>query len=395
MTLSEYTTSMAVLSIQQLKNSRFINLTTYILVVAIGILGVGGLHQWPARIGFAVVCLGFIAVYAYVVHTDTITHYPHWYFTVQTILYVGLLVLHTASDAFVVLLLVLTIHAMIIFPPRIAARWVVLFYVLNGVSGFLAYSVENAIGSLILTAGLFLLFTMIGHSVRQTELARMENEELVKVLQVTQEHLHELVIAEERNRMAREIHDGLGHYLTATAMQIQGAKAVLEHADSSTPDPAVLSALGKAETLLQEALADVRRSVGALREAHTVQKPLPDAIADLVAESRASATMEVEYDLVGTPRPLKSSVELTLYRVAQEGLTNVRKHARASHVMLTLQYDPHKIGLRVWDDGKHATVGQNGYGLLGLRERVQLVGGTVDISALPGEGFRLSVEIPS
>src|SRR5690606_32197352 len=104
--------------------------------------------------------------------------------------------------------------------------------------------------------------------------ARRHNQQLVEELQTAQRRLQELAVAEERNRLAREIHDGLGHYLTATTMQVQGAKALLDTTAAAIQAPAAVVALGKAETLLQEALADVRRSVAALRGTPAVNRPL-------------------------------------------------------------------------------------------------------------------------
>jgi signal transduction histidine kinase len=236
---------------------------------------------------------------------------------------------------------------------------------------------------------------MIGHNTRQTELARRTNQQLLEELQTAHDQLHDLAVAEERNRLAREIHDGLGHYLTAITIQIQGAKALLENTDAVSQAPSALGALGKAETLLQEALADVRRSVGALRAAPTGNKPLPTAIGDLVAECQAIAGLEAEFDLLGTPRRLNSQIELTLYRVAQEGLTNVRKHAQAGRVEVILAYDNNKVGLSISDDGQGMGETSNGYGLLGLRERIRLVDGQVNIRTAPDQGFRLDVEIPT
>jgi signal transduction histidine kinase len=103
----------------------------------------------------------------------------------------------------------------------------------------------------------------------------------------------------------------------------------------------------------------------------------------------------VQFVQTGSPQPLPPQVELTLYRVAQEGLTNIHKHAQANQATLTLAYAADKVRLQVWDAGQGCTAPTGGYGLIGLRERVQLVGGTVKIQSTPGQGFELAVEIPT
>jgi signal transduction histidine kinase len=132
-----------------------------------------------------------------------------------------------------------------------------------------------------------------------------------------------------------------------------------------------------------------------LRAALTQSRPVAATIGELVAECRDSAGVEARFELRGTPRSLNSQIELTLYRVAQEGLTNVRKHAQAGRVEVVLVYDHDKVGLTVCDDGQGQGETSNGYGLLGLRERTQLVGSTVNIHTAPEQGFRLEVEIPT
>jgi signal transduction histidine kinase len=388
-----YTTGMEKSPILPLSNMRLVNLATYLAVVVIGLLGVGGLTGLPARLAFVSLCLVFALVYAVAVRRRDFVRWVHGYFAVQTILFMGLLIVRSSSGAFTFLLFILAIQATTVFPGRIAAGWTGLFYLLASFTDFLMNDPENAIGSALFNIAVFLLAGMIGHSTRQAELARRANQKLLEELQTAHDQLHDLAVAEERNRLAREIHDGLGHYLTATTMQIQGAKALLENTSAASQAPAALAALGKAETLLQEALADVRRSVGALRAVPTENKPLPAIIGDLVGECQAIAGLETGFDLIGTPRRLNSQVELTLYRVAQEGLTNVRKHAQARRVEVTLSYDNDKVGLSICDDGQGMGETSNGYGLLGLRERIQLVGGKVNIRTAPDQGFRLEVEI--
>lgn len=382
-------------SILPLSKMRLINLATYLAVVVIGFLGAGGLTSLPARLAFISLCLTFALVYAVAVRREDFVWWAQGYFAVQTILFMGLITIRSSSGALTFLLFILAVQATTVFPGRIAAGWTGLFYLLASFTDFLTNSPENALGSAIFNIAVFLLAAMIGHNTRQTELARRANQQLLEELQTAQDQLRDLTVAEERNRLAREIHDGLGHYLTATTMQVQGAKALLESTDAVIQAPAALDALGKAEILLQEALADVRRSVGALRAAPTENRPLPAAIGDLVAECRAIIGLEAQFDLLGLPRALNSQIELTLYRVAQEGLTNVRKHAQAGRVEVILAYDNNKVGLSICDDGRGAGETSNGYGLLGLRERIQLVGGQVNIRTAPEQGFRLEVEIPT
>lgn len=199
----------------------------------------------------------------------------------------------------------------------------------------------------------------------------------------------QMATIQERNRLAREIHDGLGHYLTVVNMQIEGARAVLPH-DRDRAE----RMLAHAQTLARETLADVRHSVAALR-AGQQSRPLPEALAVLIEESTTDgADPAVDFEIRGRPRPLPPQVELALYRAAQEGLTNVRRHAAAARANVLLDYgDPDRVCLAVRDDGRGAATTDGGSGLLGLRERVGLLGGTVEIRTSPGTGLELTVAV--
>jgi signal transduction histidine kinase len=125
-----------------------------------------------------------------------------------------------------------------------------------------------------------------------------------------------------------------------------------------------------------------------------VAQPLPEAVSALVEESRTSG-IAAELAVLGVPRPLTPQAEITLYRAAQEGLTNVRKHANASRADLSLDYrEQGTVRLTVRDDGVGADEIGGGYGLLGLRERAQLLGGEVRAPASAGPGFTLEVRLP-
>lgn len=193
----------------------------------------------------------------------------------------------------------------------------------------------------------------------------------------------ELAATRERNRLAREIHDGLGHHLTAAHMQLQAAQAVLpEHPERAR------AALEKARTLTQEALTDVRRSVQALR---ITSQPLVQALEVLVQD----VGVPTELTVCGSPRELSRDLEDNFYRIAQEGLTNIRKHAGATCATVTLVYETHAVELTVGDDGHGSTSLVGGFGLTGVRERVEAFGGELDVQTAPEHGLTLHVRVPA
>jgi signal transduction histidine kinase len=200
--------------------------------------------------------------------------------------------------------------------------------------------------------------------------------------------VEELATLQERNRLARDIHDGLGHYLTALNMQIKAAQAIIDQ-----DRPRAIEALTKAQNLAEEALSDVRNSVATLRGEPSLSQPLPEAIESLLIECRADGLV-ADLKISGNYRLLASEADLTLYRAAQEALTNVRKHALASRVDVTIIYDVDRVCLTVCDNGIGADKLEGGFGLLGLRERVQLLHGQVSVRTAIRQGFCIEVEMP-
>jgi signal transduction histidine kinase len=202
-----------------------------------------------------------------------------------------------------------------------------------------------------------------------------------------------LATAQERNRVARDIHDGLGHALTVVQMQIKAARAVLT-IDAARAD----TVLAKAQRQAEGALDEVRRSVAALREPRPALS-LPDALRTLADETSA-AGVPTELGVSGPVRALVAEVEETLYRSAQEGLTNVRKHANATRAELVLDYSlPTAVRLEIRDDGTGVAAAQKvdgvpGFGLVGVRERAAHVGGRMSLESMPGHGATLRVEVP-
>ena len=230
------------------------------------------------------------------------------------------------------------------------------------------------------------VFTRVAASERDARTALAEANQL---LRDHASQVEELATTKERNRLAREIHDSVGHYLTVVNVQIGAAQAILDQ-----DRPRALDHLSKAQALTQDGLAEVRRSVAALRASPRESRPLPEAMAKL-AEQWNAAGLRANFVVAGTIRPLTPQANLTLYRTAQEALTNVGKHAHATRVDLHLHYrDDRSVQLSVKDDGVGSDNSEGGFGLLGVRERVQQLNGAVRVRTDEGKGFVLEVVLP-
>ncbi len=251
----------------------------------------------------------------------------------------------------------------------------------------------------LLSISASMLFTLIFTSIAVRESsARSEIQRLATDLRQANHRLaeyaaqvEELATMRERNRVAREIHDNLGHYLTVVNVQLEAAKIVMHSQPAKAQD-----ALDKAQALTQEGLTAVRHSVSALRESPLENQTLAEAIASLAAELRESGLV-TELTIEGEPAIREPKIELTLYRAVQEGLTNVRKHARASRVDICLRYLPQETSLTVQDNGvgTHLSEESNGrFGLIGIQERVQLLNGRMTITTAPQQGFQFTITLP-
>ncbi len=243
------------------------------------------------------------------------------------------------------------------------------------------------------------LFTLVFSLLAvHSEKSRNEVQRLAGELEAVNQQLRqyavqaeELAVTRERNRIAREIHDSLGHYLTVVNVQIEAARTL----EASDPGRA-REAIAKAQSFTQEGLQDIRRSLAALRASPLDNKPLAEALQELVASGNG-AGLPAEFELQGAPRPLPSPAELSLYRAVQEGLTNARKHAQATRVRVILDYRaPGKASVTVQDNGlgTRPDKSSGGFGLMGLRERAHLLGGTVQVESMPHAGFTLKLEAP-
>ncbi|GIH45825.1 Signal transduction histidine kinase [Microbispora rosea] len=215
--------------------------------------------------------------------------------------------------------------------------------------------------------------------------ARRRREEAQGLL----ERIRELAVAEERARMAAEMHDSVGHHLTVIKMGLENAERFRER----RPD-AAWGEVRQAKELTVEALADARRWVRALRPL-ALDGRVGGAALERLAASFDGTGISVSFEVRGEERRLEADTELVLYRVLQEGLTNALRHAKAEHVHGTLTFGDSQVALVVSDDGTgRDDRSRGGFGLSSLADRARALGGTLAGGNRPGGGFELRAELP-
>ncbi|MEU0630081.1 sensor histidine kinase [Streptomyces sp. NPDC005989] len=249
----------------------------------------------------------------------------------------------------------------------------------------------------------FVLAWVLGDSMRTRRAYFSQLEERAARLEREREAQSKVAVAAERARIARELHDVVAHNVSVMVVQADGAAYVMDAA----PDQAK-QALETISSTGRQALAEMRRLLGVLRTGDAqesgeyVPQPDVDQIEDLIDQVR-QAGLAVDFKIEGTPRPLPSGVELTAYRIVQEALTNTRKHGGPdAGASVRLVYFDDGLGLLIEDDGRGAAhelyedggADGAGHGMIGMRERVGMVGGTLDAGPRPGGGFRISALLP-
>jgi signal transduction histidine kinase len=225
---------------------------------------------------------------------------------------------------------------------------------------------------------------------------RRELEERAAHLEREREQLTRIAIHEERASIARELHDIVAHSVTVMLIGVRGARDVLR----TSPD-AARDALANVETSAEQSLVELRRILALLREperdADSRPQPSLAELDELIADYH-EAGLPVRLQLNGTPRPLAGGLELSVYRIVQEALTNVLKHSRATRATVTLGFRETGLEVEIVDDGPavaEANGATPGQGLVGMRERVALLGGDLQTGRRSGGGFKVAVRVPT
>jgi signal transduction histidine kinase len=374
-------------------------LTTYLTLVTVAlfelaIMPVADTHQSVIGLllvfGVLLVAQPFFKVFSW---------QNHLYLALQTSVVISLLLLRPGSLMLPMLFCVLSVTAPLSLSLRSAAVWIITFALINTCyCGFSDYKDEHSwMVSLPYTVG-YIFCATAAYSLARSSAARRRSEALLAELQTTHQQLQEyagrveeLAVSQERNRLAREMHDTLGHRLTVAAVQLEGAERLIP-----TEPTRAARMVNTVRQEVVEALAELRRTVATLRTPLDADLSLPVALTRLVTGFEDATGVKVNWLLPAELPPLPNAYRLALYRVAQEALTNVQRHAQAEQVWLELALEQEVITLLVKDDGQGFIPETNpiGFGLRGLRERAVHLNGEFHLDTNPGAGTQICFHLP-
>lgn len=276
-------------------------------------------------------------------------------------------------------------------PDRTQAR-AGLVVVLAGAVILMYNNPSHTIGELVFIPVMFLGGWLTGFAVRQRAAQAEEAEERAARAERERATAARIAVAEERGRIARELHDIVAHAMSVMVLQVGAVRHRLPQSLTEDKD-----ALRDVEKAGRAALAEMRRLLGAMHDGGDVElAPQPgldnlDALAERVSRAGLPVHLQVEGDVVQLPR----AVELSAYRIVQEGLTNSLKHAKASRADVTVRYGAEDLELEVRDDGVGTSSSDGlGHGLVGIQERVKIYGGEMLVGAGSKGGFVLTARLP-
>jgi len=327
--------------------------------------------------------------------------YPSLYLALQTVLVFSLLLLPPYLDFFAALFIPLSAQAMLSFAQRTGLTWIGLFTLTAAVGlGYGLGWLESLPFTLLFGSGYFFIGSYAAVTA-QAEAARQESQTLLAELQSAHRQLQayaaqaeELAVAQERNRLARELHDSVTQTIFSLTLTARAARLLLER------DPSQVAAqLDHLQGLAQSALAEMRSLIFQLRPTPVEEMGFVPALQQHLTTLQSQYGLNVELRLEDEPRLLPEQA-VRLFRIIQEALNNVVKHAQTDQAVVTLKFDNGRLILEITDQGigfdpNTVGTGRETLGLASMRERAEMMGGGLTVAAGPGEGTRLRVEIPA
>ena len=327
---------------------------------------------------------------------------PRWqinlYLGVQGTLVAVLMFLNPGFTMYPTLYSLLSFQAVFLLSARPGAPWIATYALVTAAAFFVDFGLEEALYAGVVYGGIDTFFGAFASTLRRVDAARRESEALLQELREAHGQLQEyalrveeLTVVEERNRLAREMHDTIGHRLTVASVQLEGAQRLCP------VDPERAAAMvGTVRGQVREALNELRSTVATLRTPVEADLQLRSSLMRLMTYFEQATGLTIHRVLPEEMPDLPDTYRLALYRATQEALTNIQKHAAAEQVWLVLTVHDSAVTLLISDDGKGlALVGdRSGFGLRGLQERAEHLGGELHLEPRRGGGTQLTFRLP-
>ena len=370
-----------------IRDPLLLDASTYVSTAVMALLGMSGLQSLALQITALALCLTFALLYRFLFRTGYYERNPAVYFGGQIVVLVLLFLLNSgASDAFNFLFYILTFHTAVVLTIRTAAAWIAFYFLITGSVSLISRGWDGLYAVFFYLA-VFIVCAILGNTVQRTELTSERNQRLVDELKEAQQKLQELAVVEERNRLARDLHDSVKQQVFAISMQLGAAKMSLSETDKA------YSSVAAAERLAQEAGAELTTLIHELRPAGLARKSLIEAIKEHINEWTRQNNIEAEMNISDVSVSLNA--EQVLFRVLQEALANVARHSKAAKVRITLKPENGNVKMMIEDNGIGFDDGRitKGVGLDSMKERLMAVNGEFEVSRLQSQGTRVTATV--
>jgi NarL family two-component system sensor histidine kinase LiaS len=291
------------------------------------------------------------------------------------------------TDAFNFLFLLLTIHTAVVLPGKATVIWIAIYYLIIS-SIVLATRGVGGVYAVLFYLSAYVICGFFGYTLQQAEVARDRNQRLVDELKATQQKLQELAVVEERNRLARDLHDSVKQQVFAISMQLSAARTALSESDKA------YSSVTEAERLAQQAGNELTTLISALRPPGLESKTLANAIRGHVEEFSRQNKIESEIK-IDAGISVDVQTEQALFRILQEALANVARHSKADKIMVELKSDKDAVILTIADNGVGFDAKQiaKGIGLDSMQERLIAVNGKIDVLSEKSKGTSVIAKV--
>jgi len=367
---------------------RRLTLVAYLTIAGAGSVGIIDIRSTLLRWG-ALALLIILAVMRerFWVTRETGQNFrSHLMLSFATIMLCGLLIIVPGSTYFPIIFFVLSVDVMLAYPLRVAVIWTALFCTVTGANFIVGFGWLPGLQRLVPYACGYFFFGVFTSALYRARAAQLRSQRYQDHLRKANQRLKEyaerietLTISQERNRLAREMHDTVGHRLTVASVQVEGAQRLME----GNPKKAA-AMLETVRSEIGQALKEIRQTVSHLRQPTEADLPLGQAIQQMATAFQNATGLIITVEVCVELPALPYTHHMALYRTAQEGLTNIQRHAQAEHAWLRLDCREGEIWLVLHDDGRGFSghTADKGFGLLGIQERAAQLGGKMTVEPI-------------